>query len=305
MRLEVDRELLERVVAHDLRALEGTRPAASYRAAANRVYAEKDEARREDAFARLNLELFHARGHDRAVLELIQTEPRVAALQRVLLVAAPQRRDEDVDLVAGDLRTLRLRLTADRFAEPAALRAFLRRQLVQVADLLDPAFGYARIERLAANPAEDNLLRDRYRLFWELSVLGRLGGEEAARERCRLHAELAALYARVTPAARERIFERLVGGPRPVHAELLAAARDTDRLLALAGLPSDPVASGPQPGHPCPLCQFSTHAWRRAPLAAPVVRAIREHSPAWDPSRGLCERCADLYELRQPAPVAS
>lgn len=236
MRLEFDHALLGRIVARDLRALEGTRTAAEYLAAASRLHGERDGAQREEGFARLNLELILRRGHDVAIVEALRERPEVLrSLERVRVVDARHRRDEDVDLVAGEAGTLRLRLGAERFSEGRGLRALLRRQLVHVSDLLDPSFAYARPEPLTPSPTDDGLLRERYRLFWALTVRGRLGAaEDGSREWRRLHAELAALCARVPAVARERIFERLIGGPRPSHPELLAAARDTDRLLALA-----------------------------------------------------------------------
>ncbi len=302
MRVEVDRELLDQVAARDLHALEGTPLAVRHRIAANVLYRERDEAKREEGFARLNLQLFEHRGHADAVHEAFREAPRAArALEKVLVLKASQRRDEDVDLVPGETTTLRMRLTADRFAEGSGLRAYLARQLVQVGDLLDPAFGYVRTERLAANPTEDGLLRDRYRLFWELTVLGRLGATpEREREERRLRGELDALYARLPAASRVSIFERFTRGPRPAHAELLAVARDLAKLCALAGVAHDPAASGPHLGGACPLCGFPTHAWRSTPLAPPVLRDVLRDFPRWEPERGLCDRCADLYDLRHP-----
>jgi hypothetical protein len=50
-------------------------------------------------------------------------------------------------------------------------------------------------------------------------------------------------------------------------------------------------------GGPCPLCEFPTHAWKLRP--EPVVLAqILKDFPSFDAENGLCERCADMYELR-------
>jgi hypothetical protein len=59
------------------------------------------------------------------------------------------------------------------------------------------------------------------------------------------------------------------------------------------------------PGAPCPVCAFPTHAWRAGAVAEEIARAIREDAPAWSPESGLCERCADVYELRTGAVAAS
>lgn len=301
MRIEYAPALLEAVVLAHVRRLEAAGdpvPARELQRDTHDLYL-LDEAARERGFVKLHGEAFRKHGFEEPLREALGERPELAGLvARVQLFVAPEARLEEVDLnpPGSTERILRIRVGAWRFAQPKILREYLARQLVHVADLLDPAFGYEHLARLSDRPAEDGLLRDRYRVLWELSVAGRLAraGRCPDAERARVTGELDALYGTASTTARARIFARFFDGPRPTHADLLACAHDTRRLFALAGVPHE--RAGPMPGSPCPLCRFPSHSWS-ARLDDAVVAAVRSDFPSWSPATPICERCSDLYEL--------
>ena len=160
----------------------------------------------------------------------------------------------------------------------------LRRDLLHVADMLDPSFRYAPSPPAVEGGAtREKLVRDRYRVLWDLSVDGRLvsrglldNGVEQARK-----AEYLAAFGMPGPEA-EGPFERLFRGPRPAHPELWAMAC----AAGGAGL--------------CPLCRFPTPVLHPAAALLPqtLITAIRQEFPQWQPETGLCGHCADLYASR-------
>jgi hypothetical protein len=55
------------------------------------------------------------------------------------------------------------------------VRVLLRHELMHVADMLDPAFGYERsLPTSDDGPSADNIVRDRYRVLWDVTIDGRL-----------------------------------------------------------------------------------------------------------------------------------
>lgn len=305
VKIDYEPALMESVVRRELERLERgpvSELAAEYRRLAHALYAMPLTEDRELRFERLHLDFFQRLQFDRAVRAVLEEFPHVtAAIDRFVVLEAVARAQEWVDFSPkGELRTVWMRLGAWRFQAPAALVEFLRRELVHVVDLLDPSFRFTPQSSLAEHPSEEGLIRDRYRLLWSASVAGRLerAGHDVTQERRRIEAEVDAVYRQAPSKARARIVERFWSGERPDHPSLLAFARDTRSLLAGIGLDDATVRqTGPAPGAPCPVCRFPTHDWHAGTLATPVVRAIQADVPSWEPDRGLCDRCADIYEL--------
>lgn len=210
---------------------------ARFRAERNRIYECEDGDEREARFEELHGRFFLQIGLDRPLHAALAEHPdilrRVGACHALRAVA---RRDEGADLrddLAPDARpgrrlpALVLRLRPESLLEPERLAPFLRRELQHVADMLDPAFGYEReLPADDADPARANLLRERYRAVWDVTVDGRL----AARHGLELQALQArrSAFARVFPAlggGAERAFERWLTEPSPTHAAILEFVR--------------------------------------------------------------------------------
>ncbi|MEK6660665.1 MAG: hypothetical protein AABY63_02160, partial [candidate division NC10 bacterium] len=204
------------------------------------------------------------------------------------------------------IKRIGVRLRADRFLNLPALHRYLRHELLHVVDLLDPGFGYEGEIRLAvASPAEENIIRNRYRLLWCLSIDARLeaaGGEPLA-DRNSHGREFDAQYRKFSPTIREAIFVRL-WRPEPLsHSLLLQMATGSQALLRIAGDPG-PIGSEtprhvPLPGSPCPLCRFpSYHFVEDHNALGALVTEIQQDFPDWRIDDGLCERCLEGYALR-------
>lgn len=289
------------VEAAVLAALRGRRGEAEFRAERDAVYEVADPEDREARFRRLDAAWFERVGLGDAVGAAIREQPAVSAgTSRCLVVLAPSRREEGADLlVAADAgpeatprRTLFLQLRAETLADPERLRSLLRRELLHVADMLDPAFGYApEAFAAAARQMPLSLLRARYHVLWAVAVNGRLvrrGWAPAGirAERFREFARTFPMLGKRTEAAFVRFFdERGI-----THAELVAFAAEP-------GCAAGPGRGGPHPGERCPLCGCPTYAFEPDPERLPdaVRERIRRSAPMWQPADGLCRQCADLH----------
>lgn len=199
-------------------------------------------------------------------------------------VVVQRTADEEFgDLVdrAGE-QVVVLELRVDTIFDECRLTSVARFQLEHVRDLLDPAFRFSR------SPLRNNLVRDRYRLFWDIRIDARLGGAR----RQEYGRRLAALYGSLDPRRCDRILQFLYAARDLDHPRLLELAGSVRNLVAAAGI-SEPT--NPLPGSPCPLCGFPTFDW--APVADwSLARAINGDYPNWTPAHGACGRCLERYE---------
>ncbi len=175
--------------------------------------------------------------------------------------------------------------------------AILRRELMHIADILDPAFEYEpRLPPQPAGPTHDQLLLDRYRTLWECSIDGRLlqQGRVPATVRERRRQAFMRAFPGLGPVADES-FARIFDAPRPSHGSILAMASEPESTFGPAG------GSIPR-AHRCSLCAFPTSDFEPTPETLPrsVLEAIRSEFPGWRADEGLCRQCADLYRARGP-----
>lgn len=281
--------------------IQGRRDAGVFHRDRERLYGEPDAEARERAFARLNLSWFERLSLAEPIARALAEETRcLAAAGRVLFIPVTTENREGAELFVAApgqfsvVVTLRPWTLADR----DAVLGFLRRELLHVADMLDPVFEYEpRLPRQPAGPAHDRRLQDRYRVLWDCSIDGRLArlGRIAPGVRDARLGEFRHAFACVGGRA-EECFERLFSGPRPRHPELVALATDPETAFGLR--PPGPARSGR-----CPLCSFPTADWEPEPesLPAEVARAIVSELPEWRAEQGICPQCADLYRARPPA----
>lgn len=220
-----------------------------------------------------------------------------AGVGRILLLSAPTRGLEGAELfVAGpDERSVVISIRPETLVEPEAALLFLRRELMHIADMLDPTFGYEpSLPPHPAGPAHDRLLLDRYRVLWNCTVDGRIARQGALGDQGRSDrlSEFAAAFPCLRPRTAE-CFGRLFDATRPRHAELVAIAKDPEVAFGLTALSREQA-------HRCPLCSFPTTTLEPELEALPeeVLRAIRSDFPAWNSMKGLCRQCADLYRSR-------
>jgi hypothetical protein len=275
--------------------------ARTFRCERDRIYECPESDVREARFASLHLRWFAHFALHRVIEQVVGERTDIAdrvAGARVLRTLT--RQDEGADLIdaasvalGGDPRpTLVLRLRATTLVEPAALRALLLHELTHVADMLDPAFGYERtLPASDQGPSGDNILRDRYRVLWDVTIDGRLAraGEASGRLREARWREFAGTFAMLGERCQDA-FDEWFDRIRPTH-----------RVLATFVLaPSVSGSTNDRASGRCPLCRFPVAALapQSERLSAAVQATIRAHHPGWRIERGLCVQCLDLYEAR-------
>jgi hypothetical protein len=338
LRAEFDLRLVEEAVLLATDALPREQRRA-FRLERDPIYEERDAARRDAAFRRLHEAWFVRLRLADPVFGLLGEHPGIpGAVSRVLVLPALSAKEEGADLheVRGRIGSpapapqpaLLLRVRPRGLVDPGDAAPGLRRDLLHVADMLDPSFGYDQGRRIAGDdgPSKGTLVLGRFRVVWDTSVDGRLqargrlprGGEEMRRR------EFLAAFGRLSPGAGET-FRRLFEGPRPTQEEMLAIASapagdlmggigtaESGAAVPPAAAPPAAVPSGavaPAAVSPaaragtsarCPLCRFPTTSFHRRPteLGPGIHALIRMDFPDWAPARGICLQCADLYAAR-------
>ena len=290
--LEFEPALAEEAV---LLVLKGSPRRRAFHRDRERAYAETDPERRDRAFLQIHSRWFEALGLDRPVRSAIrETEEELSQVSRWLFVRAVSGRQAGAELfVAEKTRcSVVVRLLPATLADRGRVLEFLRRELLYIADMLDPRFEYEpRLPRSPLGPPADRHLQDRYAALWRVSVEGRLARAgripDGRRESC------LAGFRRVfgcLGAEAGACFERIWGGERPLHSVFVALA--TDPAAAFG------VHSGAgERSRRCPLCGFPTADLE--PDVEGLSRNAREEIlrdfPSWEPRQGLCRQCADLY----------
>jgi hypothetical protein len=274
----------------------------TFRRERDRLYDLPDADRREGDFRALHLKWFaHLRLHQ--VIEQTMAS-RAALLDRVSgcrVSRALTQRDEGADLVdpspatarAGEVKpALAIRLRPAALLAREALRSLLVHELTHIADMLDPTFKYARaLPPSDDGPSADNILRDRYRVLWDVTIDGRLSRAGLVDQRARdvRRQEFTATFAMLGDEG-QRVFDDWFDRIQPTHPALVAFVQE----------PNGHASTNPADSGRCPLCHFpvaalDAHAER---LPAAALAILRVDFPEWRPEQGLCAQCLDLYEAR-------
>lgn len=307
MRLTYDPELVEEAVM----LAEGAMPredVRAFRRERDRLYGIVEPQRRDTAFQALHLHWFTRLAlHESIGAALAEREDVTQRLNEGRVLRAATRHDEGADLVdhvtagADDERPiLVLRLRPETVIDPERVRALLHHELMHVADMLDPAFGYERsLPSSDDGPSSDNIQRDRYRVLWDITIDGRLAraSHPASRRgvpqgdrpdpRDTRWREFAATFSMLGDNCR-RAFDRWFDHEHPTHAALVAFAQ--------APTGSETTRNSGR----CPLCRFPVASLDPRPdrLSPVTVAAIGGHYPSWNIGQGLCSQCLDLFEAR-------
>jgi hypothetical protein len=246
--------------------------------------------RRQREFALLHRRLFQRLGFEgRAAALLGRYRAVLGRIEWLALLRAARTAEEGADLGApsGAARPAMVRVLAARFLSPPDLARFLDHEITHLDDLLSPEFGHAPEALASVAPHRRRLTQERYRLAWAISVDGRLSrqGRHPMADRRQRREELARCLSGLAEADLDQIFATLWEEDRPTHAALMAVAQ-------LGGAGASREAGGA-----CPLCGCPTHRWADQ-VHESIERAIRRDSPGWERGDGLCERCAEMYDLR-------
>ncbi len=300
--VEYDAWLVEEAVFLRMR---GHPEEATFRLARDPIYRVTEPEEQEKQFRE-----FHGRWFSRLKLghpltAALEEQPAIVQqIRRCYVAPAASAKEVGADLHQAQAsqsppvepdRIILLRLRPESFLDPSLLQQVLQHELLHVADMLDPRFGYEpQLPPSEAGPVYDNLIRDRYRVLWNTWVDGRLSRRGWAPDGIfeKRLAEFAATFSVSQEQAREE-FQKLFDSDSQTHSG----------LMALAGNPQiriDPLhtsSSGPQI---CPLCRCPTYLL--LDLVSEVPDEVRDEVvldfPAWRPEQGLCCQCADLYRAR-------
>lgn len=304
--IRFDPALVEEAVFLELKRREASgdhHEAQAFHAQRSRLYGATGAADEYEArFQQLADRYFHELGCAELVTKRFEECPLVAALVQMATVQRVwSRKEERVELYVRPAphgrasteasTTLLLGLQAARYLNRDELVAFLRHELMHISDMLDPAFAYDPHPEFGGEcETENDLIRERFRLLWNVWVAGRMRRNEwplpdAERSRRRLDQA----FASWEPKRREAVLQDLGSRDRCTQRELLDLAKD-ERLTRMLG------AGGVR----CPLCHFPTRDGVRAwdGELALVTQAIQADYPDWTPTQGACLQCAELYRTR-------
>jgi len=284
----------------------GFREEFEFRCSRDRIYLLPEGEERERRFQEFHSVWFVRMRLGCPITEALEEQPiLLQRAGRCCIFPARSGLEEGADLhqwSAGKLegsrpeKTILIRVKPARLLEPSSLQSWLRHELMHVADMLDPAFGYEpECPANDAGPVAINLLRERYRVLWDTWIDGRLfrrgwlppGGREKRLE------EFLATFSALGLNAREK-FDDIFRSDAQTHAGLIAFAQSS-------GIRSDPARlSGGRP-QPCPLCRFPTYQLLdgATELLTETLLLIQADFPDWRPEHGLCPQCADLYRAME------
>ena len=208
------------------------------------LYAIADAEAREAAFLTLHARWFQRLGLDRALPEALAERPEVAAAcDRCIVARARAAPAEAADLlVAPPLSpTLLVRFTPEGLGSRERALAFLRHELLHVADMLDRDFGYEpRLPPSGGPRLRDDRCAERYRVLWDAYVDGRLvaAGHAPVTVRFERLREFRRAFPELGEEA-EADFQRFFDACRCTHAELAVfASAGAERAV-----PEAPVAA--------------------------------------------------------------
>jgi hypothetical protein len=206
---------------------------------------------------------------------------------------APTQKDEGSELyVRSNAKTVLVNIQTHRLFDADHVEKFLRHELMRISDMLDPAFQYSKDAPLGgSSELEDNLIRDRFRILWDLSISLRLlkrgFGVLVPLERQRQFYERA--FSKWPASVRAKTFHEILNQKSHTQSDLLELARD--QKLAV------PLGLG---GLLCPLCHFTSFdpVDLSSEKDSVIMNEIREDNPGWHIELGICRNCLDLYQSK-------
>lgn len=284
--------------------------------ATDRLYGLTNPTEREESFQAVYGGLFRRLGYDGVITRLLAERPLIESrVQRCIVRQAVSAKKEAAELFVRDTgdpaqpqqRSLFIHAYHESLLNPELFRRRMRREFLHVADMLDESFGY-RKDTLLGNQPRQNLIRDRYRVLWDIYVEGRLSREGHADDKMMLllSCQFEKVFLKYSACLFPSSFERVYRADKLNHDQLLEWATSPDLLFERD--PAAPRGTTPGPGETCPACNFSTFDWFAADEYTPaLIAAVQKAFPKWQPRQGICRQCADIYagtgrfSDRQPA----
>lgn len=215
---------------------------------------------------------------------------------RVVVKRVWHKKHEETELyVQPRQKTVYLGILVRRILDLAFLESFLRHELTRISDMLSLDFQYSPHPVLGGkNGIEDNLIRERFRLLWDLYIDARLRGKgvKTIKSYEEQKDEFVRRFFFLAPLEREQMLSKIQGCESLMQIDLLSWAGDPRSVKVLG-----------EGGLRCALCDFTSfdpvERWDAQTL--PVVHEIKRDFPHWEPSQGICPQCFDLYGSRVKA----
>ena len=283
-----------------LRAMTGHPLENEFRTRRDQLYGILDPENRDSTFLKFHLEWFRILKLDRPFYQAVAERPIVqAGVRRVVIAPAFSRRLEGGELFVSrpgeevsesERRSVGIQILPQTLLDRKRLLRFLRRELLHISDMIDPGFGYSpKPPRTSGGPTHNQLILDRYRVLWDVSVDGRLVSSGMIEPGIRedrfgdFHRAFPMLGQRG-----ERVFDRIFRDPSPTHRFLIGLALRPDGEISKSQVIS------------CPLCRFPFQPAGDGSenLPVSVVGEIRQDFPNWEPGTDPCPQCVELYRSR-------
>ncbi len=266
-----------------------------------------EQEMRPKKFRDLDSIFFHHLDYDRFLMKTLDEFPDIKGnVEEVHVRRATTKQNEGSNLVDDGKKVL-IRLYSDQFIEGKKICRVLRHELMHVSDMMDKGFGY-NAEPFDCPPMEERIIRDRYRLFWDIYIGGRLerDGREGIATREDRKKEFDSFFGKVPEKTRDLIFEKIWEGKEPLtHNQMVEMSKDIKKTVEIAGsgntnnLKEETERAGPSHGTTCPFCGFPTSDWvDDMGNSEDIVKAVREDFPDWDVRDSVCSRCAEYYKLK-------
>lgn len=217
---------------------------------------------------------------------------------RVVVKRVWHKKHEETELyVQPHQKTGYLGVLVGRILDPAFLESSLRHELTRISDMLRPDFQYSPHPVLGGrNGIEDNLIRERFHLLWDLYIDVRLRGKgvKTIKSYEEQKEEFARRFFFLSPSEREQMLSKIQECESLMQIDLLSWAGDPRSVNVLG-----------EGGLRCALCDFTSFdpAVRWDAQTLPVVDEIRKDFPHWEPSQGICPQCFDLYRAKEEVEV--
>lgn len=275
----------------------------------NSIY-DLDQELRPKKFRELDNDFFNRLGYESLMKESLDEYPEIKGkIEEVHVRRATTRQNEGSNIVDRG-RKIIIRLYPELFIEGKQIRKVMRHELMHVSDMMDERFGY-KDESLHPSPMEERIINNKYRLFWDMYIDGRLerDGKETVASKEERKKEFDSFFGKIPKDTRDKMFDKIWCEEVPItHDKVVELAKDVNKLMALAvgTIPQDldeikeeTKKSGPLPGTTCPLCGFPSYDWiEEIGNDEEIVNMIREDFPDWSIIDGICSRCSEHYKIR-------
>lgn len=320
MNIQYEPRLMEEVVFQEVKRREQAGDFSlfeAYHELADPIYENFSDDKREAEFEKLNNQFFLKLGFGEVIAKGIEEFPMAGSKVEAAIVGKAITEGEEGADISKNLRFIGIKLRPERFLthpypegggdyKLLHLRRYLRHELMHVSDMLDEKFEYRR--ELTVASLIENVIRDRYKVIWDIYIDSRLlrEGKETVSDRDGRYHQFQRLYRKIPPLKQRAVFDSLWQAEELTHSRILEMAKDTGKLLSFFGadLEADETDEEELPkkdlllGSPCPLCNFPTYAWLTDPLPEKALEAIKKDYPDWKPEEGVCERCIEGYKVK-------